>query len=1153
MIKHKHSFFTIFLLFAILFYSIAEAGKPVTSDKKAPSVSITSPSNNTTYTSAQMVTINASASDNVGVTKVEFYDGTALKGTDTSSPYSYSWSFTSVNNGTHSWTAKAYDAANNSTVSSIVTLTVNIATPLPTVITGSASTITATTATLNGTVNPNGASTNAYFQYGTTTGYGSSTSSQAMGSGTAAVSIPGGNISGLTCNTTYHYRALGTNSGGPSYGSDVTFKTSACTVTPPTGTININNSAAYTNTQSVTLALSCTPYNGGTCTQMQFSNDNVTWSALVTYAATKVWDLTSGDGTKTVYAKFKDNAGNWSIVYSDTISLDTVPPQCSVVINNSATYTSTAAVTLSLSAVDPNPGSGLSQMCVNYTNASCSSWVNYATTMNWTLLPAGDGTKYVYAWFKDNAGNITATPSITSDSIILDTTAPTNGTLSATAGNAQVGLSWSGFSDATTGIGSYKLVYSTGSTPTSCASGTQIYSGTGMSYIHTGLTNGTTYYYRVCATDNAQNTSSGAIANAKPTVPPLPTVTTGSATNIFSTSAVLHGTVNPNGLGTTTYFQYGTTTSYGTNTASQSMGSGTSTVEFTQAISGLTCGTPYHYRAVGTSSGGSTYGVDRTFTPVTISPSITSPASGTTYTTEQTVTITASASASCGTISKVEFLDNGNVVATDTTYPFSYPWAITSANNGTHSWVARAYDAIGQNTTSLPVSLTVQIVPPPGAFQWSRNFSNTSNAYGQSVAIDSRTGNVIIAGYFTGTVDFGNGPVTSSGSYDIYVAAYSSSGTYQWAKRFGNSFPNYAYSVAVDGNSNVFVTGAFQGTVDFGKGPLTSTGGYDIFVAKFSSSGATSWTKRLGSSIDDYGYGIAVDGTGDVLCTGFFQGTVDFGSGIPLTSSGMDTFVAKFSGNDGSYRWAGNFLSNSSDVGYSIATDSSGDVFVTGAFMSAIRFGSSTLYSAGGYDIFLLKLTGTNGTYMWAKRLGGTSNDLSYSVAVDSSNNVVITGNFVGTVDFGGGPISCANGSGEVFLAKYSGLNGSHLWSRGFSSSSSSAGYGIAVDKYTNDIVVTGTAVGTVDFGGGPVTIASPSMFMAKYSYAGTYLMSYLWSKRFGAVTYNAAGEGVAIDGGGNAIVTGQFQGTVDFGGGPQASANGASYIYDIFLVKFGQ
>ena len=91
-----------------------------------PTVSITSPASGTTYTTAQTVTISASASDNVGVTRVEFRDGGVLRGTDTAAPYSFSWGFTSANNGTHSWTAQAYDAAGNNKLSSTVNLTVNI-------------------------------------------------------------------------------------------------------------------------------------------------------------------------------------------------------------------------------------------------------------------------------------------------------------------------------------------------------------------------------------------------------------------------------------------------------------------------------------------------------------------------------------------------------------------------------------------------------------------------------------------------------------------------------------------------------------------------------------------------------------------------------------------------------------------------------------------------------------------------------------------------------------------------------------------------------------------------------------------------------------------------------------------------------------------
>jgi hypothetical protein len=99
--------------------------------------------------------------------------------------------------------------------------------------------------------------------------------------------------------------------------------------TSPTGTISINNGAAYTNTSTVTMTLSATD-NSGSVAQMQFSNDNLTYSAPEAYATTKTWTLTSGDGLKTVYAKFKDAAGNWSTPVSDSITVDTMPPSITI-------------------------------------------------------------------------------------------------------------------------------------------------------------------------------------------------------------------------------------------------------------------------------------------------------------------------------------------------------------------------------------------------------------------------------------------------------------------------------------------------------------------------------------------------------------------------------------------------------------------------------------------------------------------------------------------------------------------------------------------------------------------------------------------------------------------------------------------------------
>jgi hypothetical protein len=97
----------------------------------------------------------------------------------------------------------------------------------PSVTTSPASSISQSAATIGGTVNPKGASTNAYFQWGTTTGYGNTTGSQNVGSGTASVPYSA-NLSGLSCGTTYHYQAVATNSSGTGYGGDQSFTTGAC-------------------------------------------------------------------------------------------------------------------------------------------------------------------------------------------------------------------------------------------------------------------------------------------------------------------------------------------------------------------------------------------------------------------------------------------------------------------------------------------------------------------------------------------------------------------------------------------------------------------------------------------------------------------------------------------------------------------------------------------------------------------------------------------------------------------------------------------------------------------------------------------------------------------------------------------------------------
>jgi hypothetical protein len=150
-------------------------------------------------------------------------------------------------------------------------------------------------------------------------------------------------------------------------------------------------------------------------------------------------------------------------------------------------------------------------MCISNIT-TCTAWTAFAATKGWTLTP-GDGTKTVYAWFKKTGGTTSAKPYTAS--IILDTTPPTNGTVKATPGTGQITLSWSGFTDAGSGIAFYKIVYAVDGIPSSCSTGTAITTN-GTTYVDTGLDSWMSYGYRVCAVDNAGNTSTGAVAIATP-------------------------------------------------------------------------------------------------------------------------------------------------------------------------------------------------------------------------------------------------------------------------------------------------------------------------------------------------------------------------------------------------------------------------------------------------------------------------------------------------------------------------------------------------------------------------------------------------------------------------------------------------------------
>ena len=356
-----------------------------------------------------------------------------------------------------------------------------------------------------------------------------------------------------------------------------------------------------------------------------------------------------------------------------------------------------------------------------------------------------------------------------------------------------------------------------------------------------------------------------------------------------------------------------------------------------------------------------------------------------------------------------------------------------------------------------------------GTFQWVKTFNADPNLYATSIKSDS-SGNTYITGYFKGVVSFhtkGVVPIvtgnvlTTAGEYDIFALKLDSLGNTMWAKRFGGPLSDYGLSLELDSTDNVYITGHFQGTVNFGRGNTESLGNRDIFVLKLDSSGVALQVNRFGGLGNDFGESITLDSDGNIYITGHFKDEIEFESGVVISPEGLsDIFVLKLE-NDGDYLWVKTYGSYDSQQGQYITVDSTGNTYITGFFQGTIDFEGGDLTSAGGYDIFVLKLDSL-GNYQWSKIFGGISNDYAYYIDTDSLNNIFITGHFQGMVTFGDKIISSL-GSTDIFVLKLD-SSGKYIWAESFGGPLSDYGKSLAIDS-TGNVYITGHFQGTVDFG----------------------------------------------------------------------------------------
>lgn len=315
-----------------------------------------------------------------------------------------------------------------------------------------------------------------------------------------------------------------------------------------------------------------------------------------------------------------------------------------------------------------------------------------------------------------------------------------------------------------------------------------------------------------------------------------------------------------------------------------------------------------------------------------------------------------------------------------------------------------------------------------GNFIWVKSFGGQYSDSGISIGIDP-SGNVITAGYFNGLVDFDPGPnnhllSSSSGYHATIILNLDTNGNFIWAVSSGGG-ESEVTSMDIDLKGNIYATGNFKGTTNFGPFNLASGIFEDLFIIKINQAGSCVWAKKVGnSSKADFPGMIGVDGLGNVYYSGSFSQTVDFDPGIGtylLTSvSAGNAFISKLD-SVGNFGWAKIVFGGNMDI------DLSGNIYLTELFDNTVDFDpDSTIYNLtayGYYDLFILKLT-ASGSFVWAVNMGGTpaaSTGWGQAIKADENGNIYTAGDLYSTVDFdpGTGIASLtSNGSYDVFVQK---------------------------------------------------------------------------------------------------------------------------------------
>lgn len=395
--------------------------------------------------------------------------------------------------------------------------------------------------------------------------------------------------------------------------------------------------------------------------------------------------------------------------------------------------------------------------------------------------------------------------------------------------------------------------------------------------------------------------------------------------------------------------------------------------------------------------------------------------------------------------------------------------------------------------------------PPPAPGAWLTTIGSTDYDESHDVAVDA-SGNVYVVGSLSAPVDFG-GQIFDPTGAPVFLAKYSRTGEFEWIRRIRGAGPDGPLSLSTDNSGGVFLQGIFITRLVIDGQTISSNGGADhVFVSRFDANGNVLWTSYDTAPWLSVAFAMDTGVTGVTAVTGFYQVGAEFGD-AELSVQGFDFFVVSYDGN-GNALWAHSTGSDSRTIGAGAAVDPSNNVILAGEFYGTTTFGSTELTSSGNRDAFIAKYSST-GDVLWAHRMGTDADDAAYGIATDSdgdiylsgrrwgspvslwkynadgeqlweaeapqasdialdaSNNIFLSGSFTGTYTVGTSEIT-SNGYNDFFVARFD-PSGNGSWAVSGGASQDDRAQGLAVDRYGAPIVVVDFR-DSFDFAGETVT-----------------------------------------------------------------------------------